>query len=145
MLIKEIKQVNWLLRKTETNNNYWKKSFITQNSVKIKILGPGKCVATSKILFIKKNLKISNRKIRQLKRNTYYVANPKIVLRRTTITPGGNDQKFNFYKSMVIYKLSCCCKLNYIRLTTKYLRKNIKEHTVNSVHNFFLLKERKII
>ena len=84
-------------------------------------------------MIININLEISDRKIRQLIRNTYYVANSKIVLRQTTITPDGNNQKFNFYKSMVIYKLSCCCKLNYIRLTTKYLRKNIKEHTVKSV------------
>ena len=50
MLIKEIKQVEWLLRKTGTHINYLKKSFTIKNSDIISILGPGKCVTTFKII-----------------------------------------------------------------------------------------------
>ena len=37
---------------------------------------------------------------------------------------------------MVIYQYSCCCKASYIGLTTRHLRKRIKEHVPKSVENF---------
>ena len=37
---------------------------------------------------------------------------------------------------MVIYQYSCCCTASYIGLTTRHLRKRIKEHVPKSVENF---------
>ena len=77
------------------------------------------------------------KKDRQLIRITYYTANPRVVFTsKPLLTPGGKDPVSNLNKSMVIYQYSCCCKASYIGLTTRHLRKRIKEHVPKSVENF---------
>ena len=79
------------------------------------------------------------KKVRQLIRNTYNTANPRIVLNsKPLLTPGVKDPISNLNKSMLIYQNSCCCKASYIGLTTRHLRKNIIEHVPKSVDNFCL-------
>ena len=46
---------------------------------RIKTIGPEKCVVTLKIPFINKSSEMLEKKIRQVVRNTYYAANPRIV------------------------------------------------------------------
>ena len=79
------------------------------------------------------------KKIRQLVRNTYYAANPRIVFTsKPLITLGGKDPVSKLNKSMVIYQYSCCCTASYIGLKTRHLRKRIKEHIPKCVENFCL-------
>ena len=37
---------------------------------------------------------------------------------------------------MVTYQFNCCCKASYTGLSTRHLKKRIKEHVPNSVDNF---------
>ena len=77
------------------------------------------------------------KKIKQLIRNTYYAAIPRIVFTsKPLLRPGGKNPVSNLNKNMVIYQYSCCCKASYIRLTTRHLRKRIKEHVSKCVENF---------
>ena len=63
-----------------------------KNLKRIKTLGPKKCVVTLKIPFINKSSEMLEKKIRQLIRNTYYAANPRIVFTsKPLLTPGGKD------------------------------------------------------
>ena len=43
---------------------------------------------------------------------------------------------------MMIYQNSCCCTASYIGLTTRHLRKRIKEHVPKSVENFCFLDKK---
>ena len=43
---------------------------------------------------------------------------------------------------MIIYQYSCCCTASYIGLTTRQLRKRIKEHVPKSVDNFCCLDKK---
>ena len=43
---------------------------------------------------------------------------------------------------MTIYQYSCCCTVSYIGLTTRQLRKRIKEHVSKSVDNFCCLDKK---
>ena len=103
------------------------------------------CVVTLKVPFINKSSEMLENKIRQLIRNTYYAANPRIVFTSMPLlTQGGKDPVSNLNKSMVIYQYSCCCTASYIGLTTRHLSKRIKEHVPKSVENF-ALKTKKMI
>ena len=51
----------------------------------------------------------------------------------------------NFKKSIIIYQYSCCCTANYIGLTTRQLRKTIKEHVPKNVESFGFLDNKDII
>ena len=63
-----------------------------KNLKRIKTLGPKKCVVTLKIPFINKSSEMLEKKIRQLIRNTYYAAYPRIVFTsKPLLTPGGKD------------------------------------------------------
>ena len=46
---------------------------------------------------------------------------------------------------MIIYQYSCCCTASYIGLTTRQLRKRIKEHIPKSVESFCCLDNKDII
>ena len=84
----------------------------------------GKCVISLTTSFINKSSEVLEKKIRQLIKNTYYSANPRIVFTsKPLLAPGGNDPISNLNKSMVINQYSCCCKASYIGLTTRHLRK----------------------
>ena len=75
-----------------------------KNLDRIKTIGPDKCVVTLKIPFINKSSEMLEKKIRQLVRNTYYAANPRIVFTsKPLITPGGKYPVSKLIKSMVIY------------------------------------------
>ena len=43
---------------------------------------------------------------------------------------------------MVVCQHSCCCKANYIGLTTRHLRERIKEHVLKSVESFCVSDEK---
>ena len=43
---------------------------------------------------------------------------------------------------MVIYQFSCCCKASYIGLTTRRLRKRIKDHAPKSVESFWFSEKK---
>ena len=43
---------------------------------------------------------------------------------------------------MVIYQFSCFCKASYIGLTTRQLRKTVKEHIQKNVENFCLSEKK---
>ena len=58
------------------------------------------------------------------------------------MTPGGKDPVSNFNKSMIIYQYSCCCTASYIGLTTRQLRKRIKEHVPKRVENSCCLDKK---
>ena len=74
---------------------------------KIKTLGLEKCVVTLKLPFINKSPEMLENKIRQLIRNTFYAANPRIVFTsKLLLTPGGKDPISNLNKSIVIYQIS---------------------------------------
>ena len=86
------------------------------------------------------------KKIKQLVRNTYYAANPRIAFTsKPLITPGGKDPVSKLNKSMVIYQYSCCCTASYIGLTTRHLRKRIKIHIPKCVENFCLSDKKDYI
>ena len=77
------------------------------------------------------------KKCRQLIRNTYYAANPRIVFTsKPLLTPGGKYPISNLNKSVLIYQYSCCRKASYIGLK-KTAKKRIKEHAPTSVENFY--------
>ena len=114
-----------------------------KNLDRIKTIGPEKCIVTLKVPFINKSSEILEKKIKHLIRNTYYAANPRIVFTtKPLLTPGGKDPVSNFNKSMIIYQYSCCCTASYIGLTTRQLRKRIKEHVPKSVDNFCCLDKK---
>ena len=46
---------------------------------------------------------------------------------------------------MVIYQYNCCCTASYIGLTTRQLRKRIKEHIPKSLESFCCLENKDII
>ena len=99
-----------------------------------KTLGPEKCVVTLKLTFINE---ILEKKVNQLIRTTYYVEILRIIFTsKPLITPGGKNLVFNSNKNMIIYQFSCFCKLSYIGLTTKQLRKRAKQHTPKSIKKF---------
>ena len=58
------------------------------------------------------------------------------------MTPSGKDPVSNFNKSMIKYQYSCCCTASYIGLTTRQLRKRIKEHVQKCVDNFCCLNKK---
>ena len=57
------------------------------------------------------------------------------------MTPDGKDPVSNFNKSMMIYQFSCCGTSSYTGLTTRQLRKRIKEHVSKSVDSFCCLDD----
>ena len=60
---------------------------------KIKTLRPEKCVTTLKLQFINQRSEMLEKKIRQLIRNTWYAANPRIFFTfKPLLTPGGKNQ-----------------------------------------------------
>ena len=130
MLLSEIKQIKTLLNKNGYPQELVNKTIHlhVKNLDRIKTIGPEKCVVTLKIPFINKSSEMLEKKIRQLVRNTYYAAKPRIVFTsKPLITPGGKDLISKLNNSMVIYQFSCCCTASYIGLTTRHLRKRIKE------------------
>ena len=46
---------------------------------------------------------------------------------------------------MIIYQYNCCCTASYIGLTTRQLRKRIKEHIPKSLESFCCLDNKDII
>ena len=56
--------------------------------------------------------------------------------------PGGKDLVSNLNKSMIKYQYSCCCTASYIEITTRQLKKRIKEHVPKSVDNFCCLDKK---
>ena len=46
------------------------------------------------------------------------------------------------YNSMVVYQFSFYCKASYIELSTRHLRKRIKEHVPKSVENFWFSEKK---
>ena len=139
LLLSEIKQIKLLLNKNVYLQKLVNKTIHLhlKNLDRIKTLGPEKCVVTLKIPIINKSSEMLKKKIRRLVRNTYYAANPRIVfISKPLLTPGGKDPISNLNKCMVIYQYSCCCKASYVGLTTRHLRKRIKEHVPKSVENF---------
>ena len=85
-------------------------------------------------------------KNKQLIKNTYYAANPRIVFTsKLLIKPGGKDPISNLNKSMVIYQFSSCWKASYVGLTTRHLRERIKQHVPKSVEKFCFSKKKDCI
>ena len=141
LLLSEIKQIKTLLNKNGYPQELVNKTIHlhVKNLDRIKTIGPEKCVVMLKIPFINKSSEMLEKKIRQLVRNTYYAAKPRIVFTsKPLITPGGKDPISKLNNSMVIYQYSCCCTASYIGLTTRHLRKRIKEHIPKCVENFCL-------
>ena len=76
-----------------------------KNLDKLKTIGPEKFIVTLKVQFIIKSSEILENKIKQLIRNTYYAANPRIVYTtKPLLTPGCKDPVSNFNKCMIIYQ-----------------------------------------
>ena len=70
-------------------------------------------------------------------------ANPRITfMSKPLLRPGAKDPISNLNKSIIVYEFSCCCKASYIKLTTRHIRKRIKEHVPKSVENFCLLYKK---
>ena len=42
----------------------------------------------------------------------------------------------------MIYQFSCCCKVSNIGLTTRHLRKRLKEHDLKSAENFYYSEKK---
>ena len=117
-----------------------------KNLDRIKTIGPEKRIVTLKVPFINKSSEILEKCIKHLIRNMCYAANPRIFFStKPLLTPGGKDPVSNFNKSMIIYQYSCCCTASYIGLTTRQLRKRIKEHVPISVDNFCCLDKKNDI
>ena len=148
LLTSEINQIKLLL-----NKNGYPKELINKtiklhlNSLdKRKKFGPEKCVVTLKLPFINKNSRILEKNVKQLIKNTYNAADPRIILTsKPLIQPSGKDPISPLNKSMVIYQFSCFCKASYIGLTSRQLAKRIKEHIPKSVERFCDLKNKDVI
>ena len=114
-----------------------------KNADRIKTIGLEKCIVTLKVPFIIKSSEILENKIKQLIRNTYYAANPRIVYTtKPLLTPGCKDPVSNFNKCMIIYQYSCCCTASYIGFPARQLRKRIKEHVPKIVDKFCYLDKK---
>ena len=112
-----------------------------KNLDKIKTIGSEKCTVTIKVPFSNKSSEILENKIKHLIRNTYYAANPRVVFfSKLLLTSDGKDPISIFNKSMIIYQYSCCCTASYIGLTTRQLRKRIKEHILKNCREFLLFR-----
>ena len=94
MLLSEIKQIKLLLNKNGYPQELVNKTIHLhlKSLNRIRTIGPEKCVVTLKVPFINKSSEMLENKIRQLIRNTYYAANPRIVFTsKPLLTPGGKD------------------------------------------------------
>ena len=94
MLLSKIKQIKLLLNKNGYPQELVNKTIHLhlKNSDRINTLGPKKCVVTLKFQFINKSSEMLENKIRQLIKNTYYAANPRIVFTsKPLLSPGGKD------------------------------------------------------
>ena len=148
LLLNEIKQIKLLLNKNGYPQELVNKTIQLhlKNLDKTKTIGPKKFTVTLKVPFINKSSEILEKKIKHLIRNTYYAANPRVVFTsKPLLTPGGKDPISIFNKSMVIYQYNCCCTASYIGLTTRQLRKRIKEHIPKSLESFCCLENKDII
>ena len=100
-------------------------------------------MVTLKLPFLNKSSEMIEKKVKQLIKTTYFAASPRIIFtKEPLITPGGKDPIPNLKKSMVKYQFSCFCKASYIGLTTRQLRKRIKEHILKKVENFRLSEKK---
>ena len=148
LLLNEISQIKLILNKNGYPQELVNKTtkLHLKNLDRIKTIGPEKCIVTLKVSFIIKSSEILEKKIKHLIRNTCYAANPRTVFTtKPLLTPGGKDPVSNFNKSMIIYQYSCFCTASYIGLTTRQLRKRIKEHVPKSVDNFCCLDKEYYI
>ena len=148
MLSSELNNIKLLLNK----NGYPQQLVNKTISLHLKSLDktntfePEKYVVTLKLPFLNKSSEMIEKKVKQLIKTTYFAASPRIIFTtKPLITPGGKDPISNLNKSMVIYQFSCFCKASYIGLTTRQLRKRIKEHIPKSVGNFCLSEKKNDI
>ena len=87
-------------------------------------------------VYLEKNFK-------QLISSTFSAAKPRVVFTSSPmLTPQGKDQIPTFNKNMVIYQLKCYCDNSYIGLTTRQLKKRVKEQTPACVDKFLNLTEK---
>ena len=94
-----------------------------KNLDRLKTIGPEKCIVTLKVSFINKSSEIKEKKIRYLKRNTFYAANPRIIFTtKPLLIPCFKVSVSNFNISMVVFQYSCCCTASYNELLTRQLR-----------------------
>ena len=81
---------------------------------------------------------------RKLLNSSYFAAQPRIIfLSRPLLTPGGKDPIAKLKKSMVIYHFDCFSEANYIEMTSRQLKKRVKEHIPKRIKRNCISKEKK--
>ena len=96
-------------------------------------------------IFISRNSGFLEKNIKQVTRSTYFAAKPRVIFTSNPLlTPAGKDLIPKFDKSMVIYQYKCYCDSSYIGLTSRQLKKRIKEHVPKCVQNYMALTEEEI-
>ena len=81
-------------------------------------------MVTLKIPYISRNSAFLEKNIKQVTRNTYFAAKPRVIFTSNPLlTPAGKDLIPKFDKSMVIYQYKCYCDSSYIGLTSRQLKK----------------------
>ena len=107
-------------------------------------VGPGKCVVFLKIPYINKNSAFLETNIKRITRHTYFAAKPRVTFTsKPLLIPAGKDLIPKFDKSMVIYQYKCYCDSSYIGLTSRQLKKRIKEHVPKCVRDYMVLTEEE--
>ena len=77
-----------------------------------------------------------DRTIRRITEKVYYSVKPRVILKSyPMLTPRGKDLITNKNSISVVYTFQCFCERNYIRQTSRYVRR-IKDP--KSVENFIL-------
>ena len=84
--------------------------------------------------------------IKQLIGSTFLVAKSRVTFTSShLIVPNGKDKISKFDKTMVIYQLDYYCDNNYTGLTTRQLKKRVKEHIPTCVEKFLRSLQKKYV
>ena len=90
-----------------------------------------------KIIYIFKRSVYLENNIKQLTSSIFSAAIPRVIFTLSLmLTPEGKYQISTFDKSMVIHQFECYCDNSYNGLTTRQLKKRVKEHISACVDNF---------
>ena len=143
---REIEYIKTLLYKNGYPSELVSRTIKTHlNSLKRdKEFGPEKCVVTLKVPYINDRSVHFEKSIKQLLGTTFFAAKPRVIFTtRPLLVPEGKDLIPKFDKSMVIYQFDCYCDNSYIGLTTRQLKKRVKEHIPVCVEKFLNKSEKE--
>ena len=99
--------VNRVIKSQSTNSNI------------AKPYGPDKCPILLKLPYIGAESKLIEKKIVDITSKTYHVVNPRILfMSKPILQRWGKDLMTPEDKSLVVYKLKCCCDSSYIGQTS---------------------------